>query len=158
MGGGILPMAIFDDHIYFLFGKEYNSGEWSDFGGRREKGESPKQTAIREGVEELSGFLGSETQISNTLDKNIIKRIDTPNKTYTTFVFLTDFDRELPKYFNNNFRFMRKMQPELVKSSNGLFEKSEIKWVRQDKLGSMRLRYRQFFFNGIIPHLKKINI
>jgi hypothetical protein len=50
------------------------------------------------------------------------------------------------------------MTPNLVKESNGLLEKSEIKWVRQDKLKNNGLRYRQFFYDGIISQLKKIKI
>ena len=34
MGGGILPIAVYQNKVYFLFGRENNSKrEWSDFGG-----------------------------------------------------------------------------------------------------------------------------
>ena len=62
MGAGILPVALHHDKIFFLFGKENKNADtpgWSDFGGGKEKGERPLTTAIREGYEELSGFLGS---------------------------------------------------------------------------------------------------
>jgi len=158
MGGGILPLAIHNGNAYFLLGKENYSKEWSDFGGGREKGETSFQTAVREGTEELSGFLGSQKHIEDVVKKNLISKLEAPNKTYTTFVFLTQYDPNLPKYFNNNFRFMKRMTPNLVKESNGLLEKSEIKWVRQDRLRNNGLRYRQFFYDGIISQLKKIKI
>ena len=61
MGGGILPVSLQNGHLYFLLGKERGSNEWSDFGGSKEKGEIPFQTAMREGTEELCGFLGHNT-------------------------------------------------------------------------------------------------
>jgi len=50
---------------YFLFARERinnnpacsDRGLWSDFGGSRDKGETLKNCAIREGCEELCGFL-----------------------------------------------------------------------------------------------------
>ena len=66
-GSSILPVAIHKGKLYFLFGKE-NSLEdsapgFSDFGGGIESGETAYQTAIREGSEELTGFLGTPFQI-----------------------------------------------------------------------------------------------
>lgn len=60
MGGGIIPVATDGVKVYFLFGKEVEDGKWSDFGGGREKIETPFQTAVREGGEELCGFLDME--------------------------------------------------------------------------------------------------
>ena len=65
IGAGILPMAINDGKVYFLFSRERNLGDfkekglWSDFGGKDENGETPMETAIREGYEESSGLLGT---------------------------------------------------------------------------------------------------
>lgn len=158
MGGGILPVSLQNGHLYFLLGKERGSNEWSDFGGSKEKGEIPFQTAMREGTEELSGFFGSQHHLEKEVKENMVAKLEAQNKTYTSFVFLTNYDPNLPKYFNNNFRFMKKMAPEVVKSKNGLFEKSEIKWVRQDRLNNSGMRYRQFFYNGIVTQIKKIKI
>ena len=64
-GGGILPFAMHNNRIYFLFSRErkiFNKhrdrGLYSDFGGSQEKNESPQQVAIREGNEESNGILG----------------------------------------------------------------------------------------------------
>jgi len=36
---------------------------WSDFGGRVDRGETPMSAALREGGEELTGFLGDGQNI-----------------------------------------------------------------------------------------------
>ena len=66
MGASILPITLINNKICFLFGKERDIDEnpgWSDFGGGTEKGETFLDTAIREGSEELTGFLGSPKKI-----------------------------------------------------------------------------------------------
>ena len=73
MGGGILPVAIKNNKIYFLFGKENELDDtpgWADFGGGKEEGESPLDTATREGSEEINGFLGSAEKL-----REIVKKI-----------------------------------------------------------------------------------
>ena len=66
MGASILPVTIYKGKLYFLFGKERpndaNPG-WSDFGGGTDAKESYMQTAIREGGEELTGVLGSDSDV-----------------------------------------------------------------------------------------------
>ena len=65
MGGGILPVAIHRNQVYFLFGKENSSADtpgWSDFGGGREGRERPLTTAVREGY--TFRFMGSKSQIN----------------------------------------------------------------------------------------------
>ena len=56
----ILPVAICNNELHFLFGKENEMEDsakgFSDFGGRVESGESIYETALREGSEELCGF------------------------------------------------------------------------------------------------------
>ena len=54
VAGAILPVCIYKNKLFFLFGKE-NKKEtsakgWSDFGGGCEHHETPYQTAIREGI------------------------------------------------------------------------------------------------------------
>ena len=72
MGAGILPTCIHNGNLYFLFGKEnkYNDTPgWSDFGGGTDKNESYLDTAIREGTEELTGFLGLKKELADKLKK-----------------------------------------------------------------------------------------
>ena len=65
VAGSILPVALHKNELYFLFGKENpmeNSAKgYSDFGGRLEKNETPYRCALREGSEELTGFLGDSS-------------------------------------------------------------------------------------------------
>jgi 8-oxo-dGTP pyrophosphatase MutT (NUDIX family) len=55
VAGSILPVTIHKNKLYFLFGKENpledSAKGWSDFGGGVEAGETPYQTALREGGE-----------------------------------------------------------------------------------------------------------
>jgi 8-oxo-dGTP pyrophosphatase MutT (NUDIX family) len=72
VAGSILPVTIHNNKLYFLFGKE-NSMEdsakgWSDFGGGVDKGETPYSTALREGGEELTGFLGDKKNIQKLIN------------------------------------------------------------------------------------------
>ena len=69
MGAGILPCAKVRGNLFFLFGKETTDGKWSDFGGSPEKNETIFQTAIREGTEELNGFLGNEDELEDIVNK-----------------------------------------------------------------------------------------
>ena len=61
MGAGILPVSLHKNNLYFLFGLEENEKKWGDFGGSKEDNESKMETAVREGYEELNGFLGNKT-------------------------------------------------------------------------------------------------
>jgi hypothetical protein len=68
---GVLPTTIRNGKLYFLFGKENkfekSAPGFSDFGGGGEKGETQLDTAIREGGEELTGFLGTDDQLRRML-------------------------------------------------------------------------------------------
>ena len=57
MGAGILPVALHKGVLFLLMGQERKNGLWCDFGGTPNKKEKPFETAIREGGEELNGFL-----------------------------------------------------------------------------------------------------
>ena len=73
VAGSILPIAIKNNKLYFLFGKENlmedSAKGWSDFGGRCDNNETPYETALREGSEELTGFLGNPLQIKQLIEK-----------------------------------------------------------------------------------------
>ena len=88
MGGSILPTTIHNGKIYFLFGKERDIDEnpgWSDFGGGTDKGESLFETAIREGSEELTGFLGDKKEIKKLLKRYGTYNVDFKSSGYTTY-------------------------------------------------------------------------
>ena len=78
MGAGILPTTIYNGKLYFLFGKENkyaDSPGWSDFGGGTDNNETFRETALREGSEELIGFLGDKHEIKKLLSNRFTQFI-----------------------------------------------------------------------------------
>ena len=150
MGGGIMPVAMKNNTIYFLLGleNEYNDTPgWADFGGGAKKGENMLETSLREGGEELNGFLGSGSDLKRLVTKN--KIITLQYEKYASYLFQIPYDENLPLYFNNNFKFMKNNLKNVVKQEdNGLLEKSEIKWFSLDQIKREK-KYRPFFKNII---------
>jgi 8-oxo-dGTP pyrophosphatase MutT (NUDIX family) len=150
---GILPY-IEDKNggIYFLFGRERinnnqncaDSGLWSDFGGSRDKGETLKACAIREGTEELCGFL-SKPLIKESITSEI------SIKTYTTFlVYLRNYDiySNLPSYLNAHYEFMSRhpqIKPLIKDPNNGLYEKDKFAWFSLKDIREKRNQFRPFY-------------
>jgi 8-oxo-dGTP pyrophosphatase MutT (NUDIX family) len=155
MGGSILPATLHNGKIYFLFGKERDIDEnpgWSDFGGGTDKGESFMQTAIREGGEELTGFLGSNEDIKKMLNKHGTFNIDYKSKGYSTYrchIFPMNYDHLLPFYYNNNQRFLqKKLDPKIIRDTK-IFEKTQIKWFSFDDIKKHYNEFRSFYKNII---------
>jgi hypothetical protein len=153
MGGSILPVTLHNGKIYFLFGKERTIDEnpgWSDFGGGTDKGETFMQTAVREGGEELTGFLGSDEDIKKMLNKYGTHNIDYKSKGYSTYrchIFPMEYDHLLPHYYNNNQRFLqKKLDPKIIKNTK-IFEKTQIKWFSFDDMKKHHSEFRSFYKN-----------
>ena len=142
MGGGIVPIAKYNNTIYLLFGKEVHGKQWSDFGGGKEGDETRFQTAIREGCEELNGFLGCEHSLKKQVSNNLIATVDTEQ--LRTYLFEVKYNKDLPFYFNNHHKFINKKLPNKV-NKNGLFEKSHIKWFTIQELKKSRSSFRPFY-------------
>lgn len=155
VAGSILPVTFHNDKLYFLFGKENpyedSAKGWSDFGGGTEKNESPYKTALREGGEEFSGFLG---------DKNNIKRLlksgyhEIVYNNYHVHVFFMEYDENLVKYYNNNHHFLWKRLNKNYLNKSKLFEKIEIKWFSENELTSKRSQFRNFY-REVVDKIKK---
>ena len=157
MGAGILPTTIYDGKLYFLFGKENKYEDtapgFSDFGGGTDNSESYIETAVREGGEELTGFLGTDKDVKNLLTRHGTYNIDyqspTYHSAYRTHLFPMAYDKYLPFYYNNNQRFLQKrLDPKIIKKTK-IFEKEEIRWICVDELPKMRNQFR-FFFREIV--------
>ena len=149
MGAGILPTCIYKNKLYFLFGKEHNYCDtpgWSDFGGGTDDKETYIQTAIREGGEELTGFLGSDKELSTMLKKHGTFHIDYKSdghSIYRMHIFPFEYDEALPHYYNNNQRFLQAhLDPSIIKKTK-IFEKAEIRWIPVDdiKISQLFPRY-----------------
>ena len=155
MGGGALPVALNKKYkkVYLLFGKENeylnkDSPGFSDFGGGEKPGESALDTALREGCEELNGFFGCEGEIKRLIKENLVTSLN--HDSYTTFLFEIEYDDNLPYYFNNNYKFLKNHVNKLVRhSTNGLFEKSVIKWMTFDDLRKERDTFRSYYRNVV---------
>lgn len=128
MGAGILPLAIHKNTIFLLLGQERHNGLWSDFGGSTIKGETKLDTAIREGHEELNGFLGTQKEMKKLVVNNLLMELDNRDS-YTTFVFKTRYSKSLPVFFRKNNLFIEEnLDKSVINGKNGLFEKNSIKW------------------------------
>ena len=155
MGGSILPVTIFNGKVYLLFGKERDIDEnpgWSDFGGGTDKGETFIQTASREGMEEMTGFLGNAADVKKLLKKYGTFPIDYKSDGYTTYrahLFPMEYDPSLPFYYNNNQRLLqKKLDPKVIRDTK-IFEKTEIKLFPFDTLKKHRSEFRNFYRNII---------
>ena len=156
MGAGILPTTIHNNKVYFLFGKENKYEDsapgFSDFGGGTDNSESFFETAVREAGEELTGFLGNDSDIRKMLKKYGTYNIDYKtdgHKTYRMHIFPFEYDPMLPYYYNNNQKFLQKrLDPNVIKQSK-IFEKEEIRWVCVDDIIKMKSKFRSYFQNII---------
>jgi hypothetical protein len=154
MGAGILPTTIHNNKLYFLFGKENQYEDsakgFSDFGGGTDNDENYLQTAIREGGEELTGFLGSDNDVKKLLKKYGTYNIDYKSEGFNTYrmhIFPMAYDELLPFYYNNNQRFLQKrLDPKVIQKSK-IFEKEEIRWVCVDDILKMKPQFRSYFQN-----------
>jgi len=147
MGAGILPTTIHKNKLYFLFGKENKFADtpgFSDFGGGTDNNESYLQTAIREGGEELTGFLGSDKDLARMLKKRGTYNINNAGD-YRMHIFYYKYDEALPHYYNNNQRFIQSHLDEHIIKKTKIFEKAEIEWFCIDDLMRRRSEFRSYF-------------
>ena len=153
MGASILPVTIYKGKLYFLFGKERSNDEnpgWSDFGGGTDNNESYIQTAIREGGEELTGFLGNDADIKHLLTRYGTFDVDYKSTGYSIYrvhIFPMEYDAKLPYYYNNNQRFLQKrLNPKIIRDTK-IFEKTLIKWLCVEDIPKMKKEFRTFYQN-----------
>lgn len=149
MGAGILPTAIYKNKLYFLFGKENKFADtpgFAEFGGGKDDNESYFETAVREGTEELTGFLGSEEELKKMLKKHGTYNIDWKDS-YRTHIFPMAYDHYLPHYYNNNQHFLQRKLDESIIRDSKIFEKAEIKWFCVDDLMKQKKQFRAYYKN-----------
>jgi 8-oxo-dGTP pyrophosphatase MutT (NUDIX family) len=165
-GSSILPVAVYNNKLYFLFGKENSLEEsapgFSDFGGGIEKGETPFETAVRECSEELTGFLGSPSKIRRHIKKMggtyAFTHTNPKNsaQNYTVHIVKYPYDDALPVHYNDNHHFLwNRMNRRFLKSTK-LFEKIEIEWFCEDDLRKRMTEYRPFYREVVETILQKM--
>lgn len=142
MGGGILPVALYNGQLFFLFGEEQDERKWIDFGGGTKTGETLIQTATRECCEELDGFFGSSNELKQLIKHNLILKLSL--ETYTSFIVHISYDPKLPFYFNNHHKFIKAHLPHLI-GKNGLFEKRQIQWMTLDDVVQNASHFRSYY-------------
>ena len=153
VGSGVILVALNKGKVYYLFGKEGSMEKdkkchWGDFGGSRKSGEDLLDTTTREGAEELNGFFGSKVDFEKYILKNKIDEV-AYDKRYT-YLVKADYDERLPYYFNNNYKFICEyLKGHVDHPSNGLFEKSEVRWFTVEDLKRERNIFRDYFRNII---------
>lgn len=162
VAGSILPISIHNNKLYFLFGKENpledSAKGWSDFGGSVENNESPFKTAMREGGEELTGFLGDGKKIQALIKKNGGFYKMERNK-YHIHMFFLEYDENLPKYYNNNHMFLWNRMDHEVLGKTKLFEKIEIRWFSVEDMKRQKKEFRNFyqdFIDDILSNIENI--
>jgi len=153
VAASILPITIHNGELLFLFGKENdmeNSAPgWSDFGGAVEKNESIYKAALREGSEELTGFLGNDKDLAQLI-KNNGGFYKIKHNTYYSHLFFLNYDENLPYYYNKNHQFIwNRITDHKMLSNTRIFEKIEIDWFSIDDLKNRREEFRHFYRNVI---------
>ena len=152
MGAGILPATILNGKLHFLFGKENKYEDsapgFSDFGGGTDNNETFLQTAIREGGEELTGFLGSGPTVKKLLTRYGTYNIDyktNSHNTYRMHIFPMEHNPFLEMYYNNNQNFIQShLDPSIIKQTK-IFEKAEIRWICIDDISKRKREFRSYF-------------
>lgn len=158
---GILPVAYHNKKVYFLLSRETvdvkfkDSGKWSDFGGKREKGEDLKTTAIREGFEESDGIFGNQKDIEYLINNSLIKKLRVNH--YTTHIIQVPYVKDLPQVFRKNYLNVLKTNKKKVLESNGLYEKDMLRWVELKNLRNFIPKMRNWYKAVIKVVIKEFN-
>jgi len=150
VAASILPVTIYKNQLYFLFGKENpmedSSKGWSDFGGRLDEKETPLDAAIREGAEELSGFLGGPNDIKKRFNGKSGKPfLNLTLNDYHIHIFFLPYDKNLPFYYNKNHHFLWENMDKQMLNDSKLFEKIEIDWFSIQDMKRRRNEFRHFY-------------
>ena len=159
VGSSILPVTFHKNKLYFLFGKETpletSAPGWSDFGGGMESGESKEETALREGGEELTGFLGNPEQLKHRIASHGGMYHINYKDQYHVHVIYIPYDENLPKYYNLNHQFLWERMDQSFLKKTKLFEKIEIQWFSEKATLQRRTEFRSFYQNIIDVILKE---
>ena len=157
-GSSLLPVSFYKGQLYFLFGKENPKEDsargFSDFGGGVESGESIYNTALREGGEELTGFLGDSAILRKHINK-YGKPYEISHNDYHVHIFPLKYDPNLPTYYNQNHRFLWDRMNRNVLNKTKLFEKIQIQWFTPRQMRSRLPEFRSFYQDIVKQILSK---
>ena len=159
MGAGLLPVAMKNGKLYFLFGEErQRPGEsargWADFGGGPDKGENDLQTAAREGSEELTGFLGSPSKVKKLLKGRKVE-VYVPDNKYRTYIVPHKYSPDMVTFFNAQAEFFKEYIAGDILNKNVIYEKSKIKWYSISEMKREKKKFRNFYKKIVDEIIKK---
>jgi hypothetical protein len=75
-------------------------------------------------------------------------------------MFFLEYDENLPKYYNQNHRFLWNKMDKNVLNNSKLFEKIEIHWFSVDEIKSKKNEFRNFYqeiIDKILMDIENIN-
>ena len=168
MGAGILPTAVFNGQLYFLFGKENKYSDtpgFADFGGGSDGDEAPIDTAIREFTEETTGFWGTEKELRTYMETAGATYIETKSSpkqviAYRTYILPVRYNEPFVYFYNNNHAFLESKLPEDVYKNSKIFEKSEVRWFSVNELYKSQRLFRPYYrtvLKKLIENASKIH-
>jgi len=152
MGAGVIPLAINNGKLLFLFQKTFSgrkTGYLIDFGGGLGDGEDYRATAMREFVEETETmYLSDDLKSARRSDAAIKQQLTQVDKIFERTLSVhphwwcrrTPGNRDKPKdwisfFIEFPFRNIQAMNSEWKSDSNGRFKKRrELVWVAADTL------------------------
>jgi hypothetical protein len=171
IGAGILPYATnTKGELVFLLGLENEGTDesrnnlWSDFGGSKDRGETPEQTAYREFIEESMNAIGDNEKIKKSLKHPTILYIS-DNK-YYQYVIRIEYDNDKIDTFNRimdkmsncmkNKRYKKHTHRTILSCPVGLVEKVKFSWFKPSEILKNKHEIRPIFYStflGIINYL-----
>ena len=108
---------------------------------------------MREGGEELTGFLGGGAELRALIKKHGGVHKKTV-KTYNMHIFHYPYDPLLPVYYNNNHKFLWNKMDKKMLNDTKLFEKIEVAWFSIEDMKKRRREFRNFY-QEIVDELVK---
>lgn len=150
-GASLLPVAIHKNQLYFLFGRDIgDTPGFACFGGGVEEHETDiYKAALREGAEELTGFLGDAQQLATLIETNgghFPISHQSNRGAYHAHLFRIPYEPLLPLFYKQNHDFLIKTLTQKHFSKNKhLFEKAEITWMTTKEMVQRRNEFRPFY-------------
>ena len=150
-GSSLLPVTLHNGKLLFLFGRDIgDTPGFSCFGGGvKEEEKNLFQAALREGAEEIKGFLGNPSQLEEWIQTHgghydLDFKLNRGH--YYCHLFWMDYDPRLPVYYQQNHDFlMSAMDRSHWKANKHLFEKVEIDWMSVSDMKRRRNEFRPFY-------------
>jgi 8-oxo-dGTP pyrophosphatase MutT (NUDIX family) len=152
MGAGVIPLAIKDGKLLFLFQKTFSgrkTGYLIDFGGRLDDGDDYRATAMREFIEETETmYLSDDLKVAHRSEDRVMQQLKQVDEIFENTLSVYPHwwrrrnpgSREKPKdwisyFIEFPFRNILAMNSEWESDASGRFRKRrELVWISADEL------------------------